>query len=59
MLNKEALAKEIEYLSKLITEIEVVLAMGENEQIRAGLKSALGQLRAARTWLIKVSKETE
>jgi hypothetical protein len=39
-----------------MNQIEFAAAMEENQDIKNGLNSALGQIKAARTWLIKILK---
>ena len=54
MLDKNMVSKEIEYLSGLITKLEMAMIVEDDEKTKGSLRSAVGQLKAGRTWLIKI-----
>jgi hypothetical protein len=56
MIYKDRLIKDIERTNEIIAEIEFAAAVEEDNTIKSGLSSALGQLKAARGWLIKILK---
>ena len=57
MLSKESMDKEVQHLSLLITEIDLAITLEDEVDTRVGLASARGQLKSARTWLMKIMKE--
>lgn len=54
MLNYDKIDKELEHVTRLILEIEFAIQVEEDPVTRTALRSAMGQLKAARTWLTKV-----
>lgn len=57
MLDKDKVAKEIEFMTNLVNEIEMAMSLEDERETRNKLSSALGQLKAARAWMIKLLKE--
>jgi hypothetical protein len=55
-LDKSAVEKEISRLSELIDKLDLAKAMEDNDDVRRALASCVGQIRAAKTWLIKIYK---
>ena len=57
MLSKTSLDKEIGNLSVIMQEVELAIAFEDDSATKNKLASALGQLKAARLWLIKIQRE--
>lgn len=57
MINVDRLDKEIDHISLIVKEVELAMVLEDNKTTKNGLASALGQLKAARTWLVKIQKE--
>lgn len=57
MLNEDGMNREIEHISKIINEVELAMALEDDQETKIRLKSANGQLKAARSWLIRIMKD--